>query len=65
MRVIRVSTLDDLPAEAVADKKFYRNLGIRSILIVPIMIEGSARYMPSPSLPDGKNGSGRRNTSRG
>ena len=42
--IIRGATLDGLPAEAAVDKEFYRNLGIRSILIVPVMIEGSPVY---------------------
>ena len=40
--IIRVSTLDDLPAEAAADKEMYQNLGVRSFLIIPLFIGGIA-----------------------
>ena len=42
--IIRVTTLDELPAEAAADKEVYRNLGVRSLLVIPISVKGSAVY---------------------
>ena len=45
--VVRVTTLDDLPAAAAVDKETYRKLGIRSILAIPLSFEGSARYAVS------------------
>jgi hypothetical protein len=39
-----VPTLDRLPAEAAADKGAYRNLGVRSFLIIPILTESLPRY---------------------
>ncbi len=38
---VRVSRLKDLPAEAEAEKAFWKNLGVRSILIVPVVSGGS------------------------
>jgi PAS domain S-box-containing protein len=45
--VVRVTTLDDLPVEAVVDKEIYRKLGVRSILTIPISFEGTIRYTVS------------------
>ncbi len=42
--VVSLSTLDDLPADATVDKETYRKLGVRSILTIPVFIEGSPRY---------------------
>ena len=39
-----VPTLDKLPAEAAVDKEMYRSLGVRSFMIVPILIEGLPKY---------------------
>ncbi len=44
-----VTTLDGLPAEAAADRETYRNLGVRSFLILPIIIKGSPAYAISIS----------------
>ena len=48
-QIIRAATLDELPAEAAVDKEFYRNLGVRSFLIVPVILEGSPAYAISIS----------------
>ena len=42
--MIRVTMLDEMPAEAAADKEVYSNLGIRSFLVIPISVKGSAVY---------------------
>jgi GAF domain-containing protein len=47
---IWIPTLDRLPAEAAADKETYRNLGVRSFLIIPIFIENLPGYAISVSL---------------
>jgi PAS domain S-box-containing protein len=47
--VVRVTALDDLPAEAAVDKQSYRTLGVRSILTIPISFEGSVSHTISLS----------------
>jgi PAS domain S-box-containing protein len=42
--VVRAATLDDLPAEAAADKERFKDLGVRSVLTIPLSFEGSFRY---------------------
>ncbi len=46
---LRVPALDGLPPEAVAEKEFFRNLGVRSFLIIPIVIDGAVGYAISIS----------------
>ncbi len=48
-KTLRVTAIEDLPAEAAADKEFYRNLGVRAFLIIPIIIKGSPAYAISIS----------------
>ncbi len=51
-RTLCVTALEDLPAEAAADKEFYRNLGVRSFLILPIIIGDSRTYAIAISSRD-------------
>ncbi len=46
---LRVPTLDELPSEAAEEKEIFRNLGVRSFLIIPIIIGGEVRYAISIS----------------
>ena len=47
--IVRVTTLEDLPAAAAVDKETYTKLGVRSILAIPLSFEGSERYTISIS----------------
>jgi len=47
--VVRVTTLDDLPAEAAVDKESYRKWGVRSVLAIPITFGGSVSHSISLS----------------
>ncbi len=47
--VVRVTALDDLPAEAAVDKQSYRTWGVRSVLAIPITFGGSVSHSISLS----------------
>ncbi len=42
--VVRVRALEELPAEAAADREAYARMGVRSILTIPLFFEGSMSY---------------------
>jgi PAS domain S-box-containing protein len=42
--VVRIRALEELPAEAAADRETYASLGVRSILTIPLFFEGSMSY---------------------
>jgi two-component system sensor histidine kinase/response regulator len=42
--ILCIPTLDRLPAEAAVEREVYRKLGVRSFLIIPVLIEGLPRY---------------------
>jgi PAS domain S-box-containing protein len=43
-KALCVAALEELPEEATADREFYRNLGVGSFLILPIIIQNSPKY---------------------
>ncbi|HVN23553.1 MAG TPA: sigma 54-interacting transcriptional regulator [Syntrophorhabdales bacterium] len=47
--IVRIVTLDQLPEEASVDRETFERIGIRSILIIPVSLEGSVSYTLSIS----------------
>lgn len=43
-KVLSVTALEELPAEAAADREFFVNLAVKSLLIIPIIIQDSPKY---------------------